>query len=213
MRGLLCVVLLVGQAAGADWTALFNGKNLDGWEVIGDGIWTVMRDGTLLAQRDLKIKYEPKPEVNQSWLYTKQEFGEFDRQLGWWRRRGGNSGVSLRDPSRGRFSIAGPQADRNKTPSHLGYEIQISNGYRDKYPSGSVYLFDAAKTGFQQDDDWNSFQIEVRDSMIKVSLNGHLVSQYAGAPGRPLKGPIGLQLHDQTSVVMFRNIKIHEIKR
>ncbi len=30
---------------------LFNGKNLDGWESIGDGVWTVMRDGTLLGLR------------------------------------------------------------------------------------------------------------------------------------------------------------------
>ncbi len=30
---------------------LFNGKNLDGWEVIGDSQWTVMADGTLVGQR------------------------------------------------------------------------------------------------------------------------------------------------------------------
>ena len=51
MRALLCFALLAGHAAGADWINLFNGKNLDGWEVIGDGVWTVMRDGTLLGQR------------------------------------------------------------------------------------------------------------------------------------------------------------------
>jgi hypothetical protein len=76
-----------------------------------------------------------------------------------------------------------------------------------------VYLFDTAKTGAQHDDDWNALDIEARDSGIKVKLNGQLVSQYPGVPGRPLKGPIGLQLHDQTSVVMFRNIKIKEVGR
>ena len=214
MRGLVLLLLLAASACpGADWVKLFNGKNLDGWEVVGDGLWTVMRDGTLLGQRDLNIKYEPRPQVNQSWLYTKQEFGEYDLHVEWWTRRGGNSGVSIRDTSRAIHSIAGPEIDRNKTPSHVGYEIQISNGYKDQYPSGSVYLFDAAKTGAQHDDDWNTFDIEVRDAGIKVRLNTELVSLYAGEPGRPLKGPIGLQLHDPTSIAMFRNIRIREVKK
>jgi hypothetical protein len=205
---------LSGIAAGADWVSLFNGKNLDGWEVRGDGIWTVMRDGTLLGQRDLTKKYEPKPEINQSWLYTKGDFGEFDLHLEWWTRYGGNSGVSLRDPTRARYALFGPEADKTRSPSHSGYEIQINNHYKDQYTTGSVYNFDKAQTGFQNDDDWNAFDIEVRDATgIKVKLNGHLVSQYVGAPGRPLRGPIGLQLHDENSVVMFRNIKIKEISR
>src|SRR5258706_880102 len=204
---------LSGIAAGADWVSLFNGKNLDGWEIKGDGIWTVMRDGTLLGQRDLTKKYEPKPEINQSWLYTTRDFGEFDLHVEWWTRYGGNSGVSLRDPTRARHALFGPDADKTKSPSHSGYEIQINNHYKDQYTTGSVYNFDKAQTGFQNDDDWNAFDIEVRDAGIKVMLNGHLVSQYAGAPGRPLKGPIGLQLHDQNSVVMFRNVKVKKVGR
>jgi hypothetical protein len=171
-----------------------------------------MHDGTVLGQRDLTLKYDGTPPVNQSWLYTKKEFGQYDLHVEWWTRRGGNSGVSIRDTTRAIHSVAGPQMDRNKTPSHSGYEIQISNGYKDKYPSGSVYLFDTAKTGDQHEDDWNTFDMEVRDSGIKVKLNNVLVSQYAGEPGRPLKGPIGLQLHDTTSIVMFRNIRIKEWK-
>ena len=77
---------------------LFNGKNLDGWEVIGDGQWTVMADGTLLAQRTgdvrkllapgatftTKAEYEAW-ENTQSWLYTKREdFGEFDLHVEFW---------------------------------------------------------------------------------------------------------------------------------
>jgi hypothetical protein len=75
-----------------------------------------------------------------------------------------------------------------------------------------VYLFDKAKIGAQHEDEWNTFDIEVRDSMIKVKLNGTPVSEYKGEPGRPLKGPIGLQLHDPTSIAMFRNIRIKEVK-
>jgi Domain of Unknown Function (DUF1080) len=186
---------------------LING-NLDGWDVIGDGIWTLMRDGTLVGQRDLK-----KAE-NQAWLYTKKsDYGEFDLHLEWWTRFGGNSGVSIRDTSRGQYAVGGA-FDPKRTPAHIGYEIQIINtGTREKYGSGSVYLFDAAKPGRQIDNDWNSLDIESRDDIIRVKLNDSVVSEYAGEKDRSKTGPIGLQLHDKTSLVMFRNIRIKEKPR
>jgi hypothetical protein len=206
---MLLLPLLFSGAALAGWVDLFNGKNLDGWEVVGDSVWDVMRDGTLQGQRDI-TKPEPHWKVNQSWLYTKQEFHQYDLHVEWWTRLGGNSGVSIRDTSRAKYTF-GPDADPKRTPSHIGYEIQISNGYKDEYPSGSVYLFDAAKTGFQAPNDWNTFDIEVRDALIRVKLNGHLVSQHPGDAARGKTGPIGLQLHDRTSIAMFRNIRIQEV--
>ena len=184
---------------------LLNG-NLDGWQEVGDGVWTLLRDGTLVGQRD------PNKAEHQAWLYTKKnDYAEFDLHLEWWTRLGGNSGVSIRDTSRGLYAV-GATYNAQRTPSHIGYEIQILNGTADKFTSGSVYLFDAAKPGHQIEGDWNSMDIESRDDMIRVKLNGFLVSRYAGEPGRPKAGPIGLQLHDKTSLVMFRNIRIRELK-
>ncbi len=186
-------------------TKLVNG-NLNGWESIGDGIWSVMRDGTLLGQRD------PKKAEHQAWLYTaRQDFREFDLHIEWWTTMWGNSGVSIRDGSRAKFAV-GSAFEADKTPAHIGYEIQIMNDPREKYTSGSVYLFDAAKPGHWVENDWNTFDIESRDDMIRVKLNDYLVSQFAGDPARGKTGGIGLQLHDKTSVVMFRNIRIKEIK-
>ena len=37
------------------------------------------------------------------------------------------------------------------------------------------------------------------------------VHEHAGDPARSKVGPIGLQLHDMTSIVMFRNIRMKEI--
>ncbi len=196
--------LVLAPLVSAQWVNLLNGRNLDGWESVGDGVWTVMRDGTLLGQRDLK-----KAE-HQAWLYTRREFGEFDLHVEWWTRLRGNSGVSIRDTSRAKWAVTG-NWDADKTPSHIGYEIQIADQYPDDpYPSGSVYLFDKARTGFQFDNDWNTFDIESRAGGITVKLNGHEVSHYAGEPGRSRRGPIGLQLHDRSSIVMFRNIRIRE---
>ncbi|MCL6507275.1 MAG: DUF1080 domain-containing protein [Bryobacteraceae bacterium] len=134
---LLLAVLCRAQSG---WIPLLNGKDLEGWESVGDGLWTVMQDGTLLGQRDLRRA------VHQAWLYTKKEFGEFDLALDYWIRYQGNSGVSIRDSSRAQWAV-GQAHDPERTPSHIGYEIQISMGYPDRYPSGSIYLFAQARSG------------------------------------------------------------------
>jgi hypothetical protein len=195
---------LLFPAPAADWTHLANGKDLAGWEMIGDGIWTVMRDGTILGQR------HPKS-VKQSWLYTKKDFREFDLSLEYWTRDGGNSGISIRDTSRAKYAC-GSDWVADKTPSHIGYEIQIAmSPGESKYPSGSIYLFAPARTGVQVQNDWNRMEIESRDNRIVVKLNGLAVAEHPGDPHRSKTGPVGLQLHDPASIVMFRNIRIREI--
>ncbi|MBI3680118.1 MAG: DUF1080 domain-containing protein [Acidobacteria bacterium] len=202
--GFLLFILL--PAAAADWAALFSGKNLDGWESVGDGVWTVTRDGTLVGQRASRA-------VKQAWLYTRQEFREFDLSLEYWTRLSGNSGVSIRDTSRGKWAC-GDQWVADKTPSHIGYEIQIWMGdEKTPYPSGSVYLFAKAKSGVQIPNDWNKLEIESRDAVIRVKVNGQPVAEHPGDPRRSKTGPIGLQLHDAASLVMFRNIRIREIRK
>lgn len=201
---------------------LFNGKNLDGWEVIGDGQWTVMTDGTLLAQRTSNLRkiLSPGPMTKkefdqwvnvQSWLYTtRNDYGQFDLHVEYWTRTEGNSGISIRDSSRGKWAILNP-VDFKKTPSKIGYEIQINNRYPDPHPTGSIYTFIDAAQGAQKDDQWNALDIASRNDKITVRLNGKVVAEHAGDPARPKTGPIGLQLHDQFSIVMFRNIRINEL--
>jgi hypothetical protein len=207
MRKLAVLLLLCAAAPAADsWTPLFNGRNLDGWQVVGDGAWSVMQGGVILGDRT------PGQSRHQSWLYTvRNDFRQFDLALEFWTRLGGNSGVSIRDHTRGQYSV-GDAHDPKRTPSHNGYEIQISNGHRDRYPTGSVYLFAPAQGGVQKPGDWNLLEIESRDELIRVKLNGKVVAEHPGDPARPKDGPIGLQLHDPQSVAMFRNIRIRETK-
>ena len=208
--------------AAEDWRAIFNGKNLDGWEVHGDSTWTVLKDGTLVGVRPHTSPFKewplPRDQYRawaepQSWLYTTAEFDQFDLHVEYWIPPGGNSGISIRDTSRGRYALPGADHDSSRTPSHIGYEIQIlANGGDDKYPTGSVYLFVPAKTGFQHADDWNNLDIESRHDMIRVRLNGQPVAESPGDPARSKTGPIGLQLHDRFSWIMFRSIKLKEVR-
>ena len=197
--------LIVAAVLPADWIPLMNGKDLEGWEAVGDGVWSVMEGGILVGDRT------PGQSKHQAWLYTKREFGEFDLRLEYWTRLGGNSGVSIRDKTRGFYAVE-PNYDRERTPSHNGYEIQITNGYKDSYPSGSIYLFARAAEDRNKPGDWNLLEIESRNDMIRVRLNGKVVAEHPGDPKRPKMGPIGLQLHDPNSVVLFRNIQIREVR-
>jgi hypothetical protein len=215
------------------WKPLFNGKNLDGWEVRGPGLWTVMQDGVLMGQRahpqpaapfDAPPLAAPWPIDEkhfrdwlylQAWLYTKAEFGEFDLHLEYWIPPGANSGVSIRDRSRahsaiGEFDTARPELApfEKTTPAHIGYEIQIIDDDGEKYASGSVYTFVPAKTGLQRRGEWNSLEIESRNNLIRVRINGQIAAEYAGDPARSKSGPIGLQLHDQFTLALFRNMRI-----
>jgi hypothetical protein len=211
------------------WQDLFNGKNLDGWEPRGECIWTVLPDGSLLGQRTTdRAKAFPKWPIEQkqfqswwgrqAWLYTVREFGEFDLHLEYLLPPKINSGISIRDVSRAHYAIGEPDDTavlaRTKlkgSPAHIGYEIQLIDPDNDRYSSGSVYLFNGAKTGVQKAAAWNSLDLESRNDMIRVKLNGQPVSESPGDPQRSKTGPIGLQLHDRSTFIMFRNIRIREL--
>ena len=205
------------------FTPLFPNGSLADWESVGDGLWHMQKDGTLVGERpitktDPTVKWRENEKEyknwlhTQAWLYTKRnDFGEFDLHLDYWLRHHGNGGVSIRDTSRGQYAILTP-ADTTRTPAKVGYEIQLNNQYPDQYISGSIYTFAKAKPGVQVDDEWNTLDIESRNDMIRVRLNGQLVAEHPGDPKRSKTGPIGLQLHDQYSLTMFRNVGIRELK-
>lgn len=215
MKTLILFLLLPLSLPAQPWRDLFNGRDLTGWEARGSCIWTVL-NGTLIGQRTqaglnsltwpLDQKQFQHWRYRQAWLYTVDNFGEFDLQLEYWIPVGGNSGVSIRDTSRGACAVSD-----SPTPSHIGYEIQIAE--EGKYPSGSIYLFAPARPNLHRPNEWNKLEIESRRNLIRVRLNGQLASEHPGDPARPKVGPIGLQLHDQFSWVLFRNIRIREFKK
>jgi hypothetical protein len=194
------LAMCANSASAQQWVNLLNGRDLGGWEVIGDGLWHLTSDGIVVGQRN------PQRAKGQSWLYTKREYGEFDLHLEYWNRYVGNSGVSIRDGSRAKeYDI--PTGSR---PSRVGYEIQI-NFYDTHNPTGSLYNVAAARNPKENQFDWNSLEIESRNDVIRVHLNGQLVTESPGDPKRSKTGPIGLQLHDGEALAMFRNLRIREI--
>ena len=151
---LLAIALLAPVANAADWVDLLRG-GLDGWTILGDGIWRLRSDGVITAYRapdkrlfadreSVSAQEYKRWDTRQSWLYTKKQYEEFDLHLEYWVRTPGNSGISIRDPSQAEWGISDPP-DFSKTPSKLGYEIQINTEWPDKWGTGSIYGLAKAK--------------------------------------------------------------------
>lgn len=209
------VLALTTSAASAQaqdgFVPLFNGKDLDGWEVrearAGDkDKWTV-KDNLLLA----------KP--GGGWIGTKKMYGDFVLKLEWKIFDGGNSGVFLRVPD----------VKSKESPSYLGMEIQIlDNEAKDKKGEyiykgklkpyqfcGGLYHFQGpTKDMFKGTNQWNAYEITCKGPIIQIVFNGEKVIDADATKNdvldkRPRKGFIGLQNHG--TGVEFRNVIIKSL--
>jgi hypothetical protein len=217
----LLLFVSTGCLSAGEWQNLVT-PSLEHWERVGDGVWEVVEGAILgyripeykamLARGPVDDKEFHRWLYNQSWLYTKKDYDEYDLHVEYWIKQPGNSGISIRDTSRARYCINYPEQNKT-TPAHICYEIQLISKYRDPARTGSLYTFTKAPDGHQVDGEWNVMNVEVRRDIIRVRVNGAVVTEHAGDSKRPKVGPVGLQLHDQFSFVMFRNIRIREIGR
>ena len=205
----VAVVCFVGPAGGeetGEFKPLFDGKTMDGWVVksekpVPDDTWSI-KDGILSA----------KPA--DSWLCTKEMYGDFVLRLEWRVPLNGNSGVFLRVP----------ELKSGEHPWVKGIEIQILDDKGDQFAgklqpyqySGSIYgAVQPDNSTFKGAGEWNAYEITCQRELIKVVMNGQLVSQADAdelevLKDRPKKGFIGLQNHG--TGIEFRNIQIQELK-
>lgn len=228
--GILTLLLMAGffavpataqaPACIQDWVDLLK-PGLPGWQKLGEGQWELDDQFVLVGYRDedFAVLKGLSPfdytmvrgwVTAQSWLYTERDYDQFDLSLEYWVRSPGNSGVSIRDPERAACGIKIPP-DFSCTPSKNAYEIQINSEWPDKWATGSIYGMVPALKEPQKRLEWNTLEIESRKDRIAVKVNGELVAEHPGDPRRPKVGPIGLQLHDLTSFVRFRNVRVREV--
>jgi hypothetical protein len=211
--GLLVLAgLLPGAPAAAQpkppegFTALFNGKDLDGWKVHAGNmaLWGA-KDGILYCEK-----------AGGGWLMTEKEYSDFTLSLEYRLTKGANSGVALRAPLKG-------------DPAYQGMEIQIIDdvGWPGKLQpwqhTGSVYAVIPPKKILDQPvGDWNFMLIVIKGSQILVSVNQSKLieddlSKYVEKFGKEhpglsrTTGHVGLQSHSNR--VEFRNIWIKPIEK
>ena len=206
---LLCLMIMpvVAQSDEIGFTRLFDGKTLDGWKLVhGHGPGYVVKDGAIVCPLD-----------GGGNLFTEKEYSNFIFRFEFKTEPGGNNGVGVRAPLEGDAAYA-------------GMEIQILDDQHEKYKGkirseqhhGSVYDVIPARTGFlKAAGEWNSEEIMMTGSRIRVTLNGVIILDsdlnivkepdvLKKHPGlKRSSGHIGFLGHN--SLVEFRNIRIRQL--
>lgn len=214
----------------AGMTALFNGKDLSGWD--GDPrLWSV-RDGAIRGETTSE-----KPAMGNTFLIRQDlTLKNFDLRLSFRCSTANNSGIQYRSRHitegkvRNNWVVRGYQHEiRNSVtlPSVAGF-IYDEGGKRGRICLvGEKAVWDA-KSGKkvldtlidQNDfknlfklDDWNDVVIRAQGNHIRHYLNGRLILDFTDDPELALsQGILALQLHAGAPMwVEFKNIRVKQI--
>ncbi len=171
--------------------ALFNGKDLTGWEGYKDH-WSV-QDGVIVGRNTTPVTYS-------TYLLTKDAYTDFrltfDFKLA---KSEMHSGIAL-------WGEVFPKADGKVTDPKKDRSEYTFKGHLVMFPSG-YGLYDlfgrrglgvsgapAKKVGKQHD--WNHIEILAQGNRIRVAINGTQVVDWRDPKPETIKAsPIGLQLH------------------
>lgn len=191
---LFCYALF-GQEAG--YQALFNGRNLDGWD--GDPrLWKA--GGGVLSGSTEGVDLEK----NTFLIYRKAQFDDFHLKLEV-KLRNHNSGVQFRSEALDGWVVRGLQADMaegnwwGSIYDEKGTRGVIVNGWTGKAEK-------VVRPG-----DWNDVEVYAKGGLVQVRVNGMLTAELTGETRK--KGVVALQLHRGPAMeVYFRNIRLKELE-
>lgn len=203
----LAVAVLISGCADiprTSWRPLFNGRDLAGWEHVGQGQF-VVQDGSLKTEGGMGLRW-----------YTRETFGNVVIRVIYRNPGGGNSGVFIRVPEK----PAEPWM-----PVNRGYEVQIDDRADEYHATGVLYSLTRATARPVHVDEWNTMEITLDNGRTTVMINGVQVTDYReGQPAppkkedwepdrgpRPLAGYIGLQNHSNEDIVFFREVSVRPL--
>ena len=212
MRILLMAAILIVPAIHAQTKQLFNGKNLDGWAFAPP---TKGEEGFAVNNGLIETTGPGKAML---W-YTREKIGNAVLKVVFKMSNDkGNSGIFIRIPFE-------PKSEGDAI--HKGIEVQIDNRDDDWHCTGVLYSMTKAMARPQKPaGEWNTMEITLRGLRTIVKVNDVLVTDYDGTSKvpdkqksyepergpRPESGYIGLQHHDNSSVISFREISVTPLK-
>jgi hypothetical protein len=197
MKNVLCLLFIcfLSFAHAQETISLFNGNNLDGWEVHGTEKWYVAK-GELIC--------ESGPDKAYGYLSTNKFYDDFELSLEFKQDADGNSGVFIRSTFEG-TKVTGWQAEVAPPGLHTG-------GIYESYGRGWLIKPEAKKDGVLKMNQWNTMKIVAVGDKVTTYLNGvqmvHLKDEKIGLGN----GDIALQIHDGGGIkVRWRNIQLKEL--
>ena len=189
------------------FSLLFDGTNINEWT--GNTAGYLIQDGALVVTPD---------KGSGGNLYTKNEYSDFVYRFEFQLTPGANNGIGVHAPLQG-------------DAAYVGMEVQVLDSEHPMYAElqpyqyhGSVYGVIPAKRGYlKPTGEWNSEEIVVKGTKIKVTLNGTVIvdGDYALAskngtidhkehPGLLNKtGHLGFLGHGD--VVRFKNMRVKQL--
>lgn len=191
----LIVLLLTFVSSAQSTKPLFNGKNLEGWNVHGTEKWYV-EDGNLIC--------ESGPDKGYGYLSTDKPYKNFILTLKFKQEANGNSGVFIRSGIEG-TKISGWQVEVAPLGHHTGgvYESYGRGWLIQPKPEDEKHL----KTG-----EWNEMKIRVAGDELTSWLNGHKMVHLKDEKIGAGNGFIALQIHDGGGIkVRWKDIEIKEL--
>ena len=177
------------QASGqTGWVTLFDAKNLDNWNKIGDANWRI-EDGAVVADK------------GNGFLVSKNSYGNFQLRAEFWVDDGANSGIFIRC------------VDPDKVTGSSAYEVNIWDQRPDPtYGTGAIVNVAKVDPMPKAAGKWNVYEIIAQGPKFTVTLNGQKTVDGAQdakfANGRiALQHGLGLKDNDR-GVVKFRKVEI-----
>jgi hypothetical protein len=196
------VLLALGLAVRADdkkdgfkledgFTLLFNGKDLDGWEIMNKGKFEA-KDGVIFLNK------------GGGWLRSAKEYKDFELRMDFrFMNKGADSGIFLRASKEGKN-----WPDKN-------YQVQTMDdpSICSIFPAGLPKKTekkdkDLLKKVYKPLMEWQSYVITALGPKLEVKLNGELITVADGLADQA--GFIGLQ--GEGGLLEFKNIRIKELK-
>jgi len=183
------------QADDGKWVSLYDGKTMDGWEMVGKegSEWTV-EDGSLSGSGPASML-----------VCTKGPYKNFRYRAEVKISDGGNSGLYFRTTRKPGF------AD--------GYEAQIDSTHTDPIRTGSLYGQCHVYQQLVKPDTWFTYEIEVRDDVwrgremtrIKVTVDDNELYEYMDFERLFGEGYFAFQHHDPGSKVAIRKVEVMKL--
>ena len=179
---IVVAALAASAACAADgWTPLFNGKNLDGWNVVGNAKAEVVEGVLVGAQKT--------PSGGN--LFTVGEYDNFELRFTYKIVWPANSGIWYRFKGG-----KGYQFDILKYKRPIAYSGTL-------YCPGKMFLTRNLDEKLEKRDGWNEGQIYANGDHLILWLNGKKVGECHDKT--LVKGTIGIQIHGGGG---FKNMKV-----
>lgn len=194
MKNIFITLLSLGVLTNviAQRTSLFNGSDLEGWNIHGTEKWYV-EEGVLVC--------ESGPEEKYGYLSTDKFYDDFILSLEFKQEANGNSGIFFRSTLNG-TKISGWQVEVAPPNHHTG-------GIYESYGRGWLIKPDAKNDNALKMGEWNKMKIRVVGDKVTTWLNGKKMVYLSDEKIKAGKGAIAIQIHDGGGIkVMWREINL-----